>query len=327
MLDNFAPEVPTARIERKPVELVGFVPEASFSPAPSVNVRPAKDSGLVTSPRTLVQAGFVCAVLTLAAVSVPGRAAQPAAPPVPVVQHTRVFVAATPVAFSIAPPRRNQDRQRAAAVSKPAPKRGLDPKPAARTSRPTASTEPLIVARALERTAGRTPTRQPRDAATVASTASLPLGSRTIVTTPTPTTTAVTGTAVASPAVAASALASTHAATVVAPSVSDEALVRSMLERYRGAYERLDASAALQVWPSLDERRLARAFSTLKSQTLDFDDCRIDVGGARGVAYCRGRTTYVGRVGKREPETQNRRWTFQIQKMGDSWAIDSVRSE
>ena len=129
----------------------------------------------------------------------------------------------------------------------------------------------------------------------------------------------------AKPPVVAHALA--PVAAVAMRSASEETEVRRILERLRGAYERLDARAARQVWPSLDERRLARAFSTLKSQELDFEECRIDLASARGVALCRGRATYVGRFGKREPETQNRRWTFQVRKTGDSWAIDSVRSE
>ena len=305
MLDNFAPEIPGARIERQPVELVGFASEMSFSPAPSVSVRLKRDSGSVPSPVALVQAGSVCAVLTIAVAAIPGRAASTEAPPLPEIQHSRVFVAVTPVRFSIAPARRNQTPLPVTSDRTSVPKREPAPKPVARTNRPSPA-KPFVVARALERATQKPQAWQPRDQASIPAAAPGPIAARAIV----------------SPSAAAPSLAA-----VAVPSVSDEALVRSMLERYRGAYERLDASAARQVWPSLDERRLARAFSTLKSQTLDFEDCSIDVGSARGVAHCRGRATYVGRVGKREPETQNRRWTFQIRKTGDSWAIDSVRSE
>ena len=308
MLDNFAPEVPTARIERKPMELVGFVSEASFAPPSAVNARPAKDSGFVASPATLIQAGSVCAVLTLAVVAVPGRATPSGAPAMPEIRNTRVFVATTPVRFSIAPAKGTLGRRTAAPITKPVVRHEPEPKPAARTKRSTSTARPLVLARTVERTRVNSPAGAPRNEGAVPSTAPSAIAARTIVTPP----------AFVAPATAA---------VIAVPSVSEETLVRSMLEQYRGAYERLDASAARQVWPSLDERRLARAFATLKSQTLDFEDCRIDVGGAQGVAYCRGRTTYVGRVGKREPETQDRRWTFQIRKTGDSWAIDSVRSE
>ncbi len=110
------------------------------------------------------------------------------------------------------------------------------------------------------------------------------------------------------------------------PILNDEGAVRSILERYRGAYDRLDAYAAKTVWPSLDEDRLARAFSDLDSQTMVFDACRIDVGSTRGVASCSGRMTYVARVGSRSARTQARTWTFQLQKHDAGWTIDSVRA-
>ena len=110
------------------------------------------------------------------------------------------------------------------------------------------------------------------------------------------------------------------------PIVSDERAIRSILERYRGAYDRLDAYAAKTVWPSLDEDRLARAFSDLDSQIMVFDACRIDVGSTRGVASCSGRMTYVARVGSRSVRTQARTWTFQLQKQDAGWTIDSVRA-
>ncbi|MEO5740888.1 MAG: hypothetical protein ABIS29_09880 [Vicinamibacterales bacterium] len=139
-----------------------------------------------------------------------------------------------------------------------------------------------------------------------------------------PAATAILAANIVVPSVAPPAAAA--AASVVGPTI-EEAVVRSVLERYRGAYERLDAKAARGVWPSLDERRLARAFSNLESQTLDFHECRIELGGAQGVAQCRGRATFVGRVGTRAPQTQDRSWTFQLQKTGGRWAIDSVRSQ
>jgi hypothetical protein len=107
----------------------------------------------------------------------------------------------------------------------------------------------------------------------------------------------------------------------------EEAVVRDLLARYRGAYERLDAEAARRIWPSVDGQRLARAFSGLVSQTLDFEQCRIDIDTARGVAKCSGRATYVVRVGKRTPQIQDRSWTFQLHKTGGRWAIDSVRAQ
>ena len=101
--------------------------------------------------------------------------------------------------------------------------------------------------------------------------------------------------------------------------------VRALLERYRGAYERLDANAAGETWPSVDRRALAKAFADLSSQTLRFENCDINLGETRGVASCRGLASYVGRVGKRA-ELAQRQWTFLVQKNGDDWRIDSVKT-
>jgi hypothetical protein len=116
-------------------------------------------------------------------------------------------------------------------------------------------------------------------------------------------------------------------AAVVTPSPigRDEIVIRSVLERYRGAYERLDAEAAKMISPSVDERGLARAFSDLESQSLRFDNCRIDIDSARGVATCQGEATYAARAGDRSIRTQVGTWTFELHKNGEDWAIKWVQ--
>ena len=108
--------------------------------------------------------------------------------------------------------------------------------------------------------------------------------------------------------------------------IDPETEVRALLERYRTAYERLDASAASRAWPSVNRQALARAFADLNSQSLKFDSCKIDVADTRGVASCRGRSTYVARVGSRTPYSREGEWTFALRKTGDEWQIDTVRS-
>ena len=110
-----------------------------------------------------------------------------------------------------------------------------------------------------------------------------------------------------------------------APIVSDEIVIRSLLDRYRGAYERLDAEAARMVWPTVDVRGLAQAFSDLDSQSMRFDNCRIDIDGARGVATCRGEATYAARAGDRSIRAQTGTWTFELSKSGGDWTIGSVQ--
>jgi hypothetical protein len=134
--------------------------------------------------------------------------------------------------------------------------------------------------------------------------------------------------AAAPPAISAVPPAASAAPAPLPPVISgehDRMAVRALLERYRGAYERLDANAAGETWPSVDRRALAKAFADLSSQTLRFENCDINLGETRGVASCRGLASYVGRVGKRA-ELAQRQWTFLVQKNGDDWRIDSVKT-
>jgi hypothetical protein len=128
----------------------------------------------------------------------------------------------------------------------------------------------------------------------------------------------VSGAAAAPPPAAASA--------AIAPVRRDETLVSSVLDRYARAYDALDASAAREVWPTVDERALARAFAGLESQHVSFDDCSIDVRGETANASCRGLASYVGKVGSRAPRTEPRQWTFELRRDGAAWKIESAQT-
>jgi hypothetical protein len=97
------------------------------------------------------------------------------------------------------------------------------------------------------------------------------------------------------------------------------------LGRYQAAYENLDAAAAKQVWPGVDERALSKAFANLESQSFEFGDCRTTVTFATAVARCSGSATYVGRFGSRNRQTQNRQWTFRLRKEGSAWEMQDVQ--
>ena len=114
---------------------------------------------------------------------------------------------------------------------------------------------------------------------------------------------------------------------VVASSALDEQSVRTALQRYRTAYERLDAKSASTVWPSVNEPALARAFGSLQSQTLTFTTCDVDFRGADAVVTCDGSTRYTPLYGSREPRVEPRIWTFTLRKRGTEWKIDSVKAE
>jgi tetratricopeptide (TPR) repeat protein len=107
----------------------------------------------------------------------------------------------------------------------------------------------------------------------------------------------------------------------------DSALVQQALQRYRRAYEGLDARSAQAVWPAVNEAALARAFDGLESQTLTFDGCEVHMFIATATAICQGSARYVPKVGSREPRVEPRTWSFRLRKDGGDWKIDSARVE
>lgn len=107
----------------------------------------------------------------------------------------------------------------------------------------------------------------------------------------------------------------------------DSGLVKQVLQRYRSAYEGLDARSAQAVWPAVNEAALARAFEGLESQSLSFDACDVRVRGEVATATCHGSTRYVPKVGNRDPRVESRVWNFTLHKAGADWQIDSARAE
>jgi len=138
---------------------------------------------------------------------------------------------------------------------------------------------------------------------------------RTVVTTPAPI-------AASAPAPALAA-----AAAPTADTTDDGGLVRRALQRYRHAYEGLDARSAQEVWPAVNQTALARAFDGLQSQSLTFDACDVNLRGEAATATCRGSARYVPKVGSRDPRVESLVWNFKLHKTGSDWLIDSARAE
>lgn len=323
MLDTFPPEIPSQRIETKPPELEGFVSEvtlrqtAARTPAPSRLPAP-RESATFRRPGTLrfLIAVPVVAALGLAAgmlragVDRPGLATErpvsasvaPSQAPVTEVteiprpaQQSAPLEAAAPAARVPPPvvPFRFEDRRMAMTAGPTAPASPQAMVAAVPVAPPVALQEIATAAR-LETHA--------LPAAVVEAEKMPPLPPAAPALTPVP-----------------------PAAPAVVRGETDRLAVRALLERYRGAYERLDANAAVETWPSVDRRALAKAFADLSSQTLRFDNCDIELAETRGVASCRGLASYVGRVGRRA-ELAERQWTFMVRKSGDDWRIDSVKT-
>jgi hypothetical protein len=106
--------------------------------------------------------------------------------------------------------------------------------------------------------------------------------------------------------------------------VRADVAVRRTLARYEAAYSNLDVSAARAVWPTVDQRALARAFDGLASQRISLNDCDVVVTGATARATCSGAATWTAKVGGQQ-DTQARRWSFELRDAAGSWQI--VRAE
>jgi len=141
----------------------------------------------------------------------------------------------------------------------------------------------------------------------------------------------VDGAAMAAPAPAEQ---SRSAATNVSPE-SDAGLdaleleiraIEHVLDRYSTAFSTLNARAAVEVWPTVDQKALARAFESLDGQNVSFHDCQIATAGVRAEVACTGTARYVPKVGYRGRRPEPHRWSFSLHKANDEWLIDRVEA-
>ncbi len=123
-----------------------------------------------------------------------------------------------------------------------------------------------------------------------------------------------------------------EAATVSRPpspapvAADDRVLVEEALSRYRRAYNRLDARSAQAVYPAVNASALARAFDGLESQSLQFDQCDIDMRNGSANVTCRGTSRYVPKIGNRDPRVEPRVWDFILRKDAGDWKIENARA-
>ena len=111
-----------------------------------------------------------------------------------------------------------------------------------------------------------------------------------------------------------------------AATIDEREAIQNVLGEFRAAYADLDARAVKHVWPSASEAALAKAFANLESQAVAYYECDTTIAVETARAACEGQVSYVGRVGPRQPRTQNREWTFTLRKVeGDRWQIDRVQ--
>jgi hypothetical protein len=107
----------------------------------------------------------------------------------------------------------------------------------------------------------------------------------------------------------------------------DNSAIRDVIGRYRRAFNSLDAKAAHQVWPTVNQSTLDRAFGQLQEQNLSFDRCTIAVKGVVAQANCSGSARYIPRIGSRSAQTAQRQWSFSLRKADEgAWLIQHVEA-
>jgi hypothetical protein len=106
---------------------------------------------------------------------------------------------------------------------------------------------------------------------------------------------------------------------------TDEHSIRRVLEQYQLAFNQLDVRAATRVWPAVDQRALARAFSHLQAQSITLEECGVTTMNTSAAhARCRGVATYLPKVG-RGPMQLTREWNFTLARTtGNDWRIQAV---
>jgi hypothetical protein len=102
--------------------------------------------------------------------------------------------------------------------------------------------------------------------------------------------------------------------------------IRRVLDAYRDSYDHLDASSAALIWRGVDTRALARAFSSLSSQALSFDQCDVRINGAQATARCSGELRYVRRVGAPTMHVLRLSWAIDLERNADRWVIASIKA-
>ena len=107
----------------------------------------------------------------------------------------------------------------------------------------------------------------------------------------------------------------------------ESSALAQVLGHYEQAYDRLDASSAAAVWPSVDARALTRAFARLQTQDLNFGNCTFSVSASDAAARCAGVLRYARRIGDTAPKTEQHVWTIEFARAGETWQIIKISAQ
>lgn len=110
------------------------------------------------------------------------------------------------------------------------------------------------------------------------------------------------------------------------PDAPTAVAVRTVLQGYEDAYDRLDAAAATAVWPGVDTRALSRAFAQLGTQDLALERCTVQAGATTAEAECVGVLRHIRRVGNDSVRDARHIWRFQLERVDHRWRIGHMAS-
>ena len=103
----------------------------------------------------------------------------------------------------------------------------------------------------------------------------------------------------------------------------------AFLDELRDIYhaEKQITKALPKMVTAASDSSLAKAFSDLSSQSVSLEcDVNIEPSGTSAKASCRGTTSYVRKVGNREPRTEPRTVQFELKRDGEVWRIQKAQT-
>lgn len=246
----------------------------------------------------LVAAGALAAILLVVARN--SRAPEPG---------PRI-VAATPAPASVVAPASVPPTVAAASPPEPSPEPTVEPEPTPPADRPTAR-----------------PTRAPVRVAAVPTARPAALFPPRVFPTPAPPAPAPPEPPVQVAVVPAPtfALPPARPSAPPRPAATDQDRIRETVQTYERAQNTLDADLYARVFPSVDRSRIARAFESFRSQSVEFEIKRIEIEPGATEAVVRGyeKRIAVPRAGTEQRIDADR--VLRLQKRGDAWVITAIQ--
>jgi serine/threonine-protein kinase len=109
------------------------------------------------------------------------------------------------------------------------------------------------------------------------------------------------------------------------PAVTDADRIRETIRLYETAQDTLDADLYLRVFPGVDRSRIEQAFSSFRSQSVEFEIRRIEMGPQGNSAQVYGSETRVAVPKAGNDLRISAERVVQLEKRGDAWVIVAVR--